>query len=116
MNSRRLTGSAIRSVLVLTLVVGASALTSCTYALHQVHEGDLERIPTGREFRRVKSQAEQFVVLGFVRQTDYVDKAYADLAKSCTGHEVEGIQTRYSTAHGFLSWTNKVVMQGYCLE
>ncbi len=100
----------------LALVVCAGSLSSCTYALHQVHEGDIERIPTGREFRRVKSQAEQFVVLGFVRQTDYVDKAYADLAQSCAGREVEGIQTRYSTAHGFLSWTNKVVMQGYCLE
>lgn len=89
---------------------------SCTHALHVVHEGDIDRIPTGREFRRVKSQSEQFVVLGFVQQTDYVNQAFRDLAKQCPGHEVEGIQTRYSTSHGFLSWTNKVVMQGYCLE
>ena len=105
-----------KSVRALAFVLCLSSLVSCTYALHQVHEGDIERIPTGREFRRVKSQAEQFVVLGFVRQTDYVDKAFGDLARSCAEREVEGIQTRYSTAHGFLSWTNKVVMQGYCLE
>jgi hypothetical protein len=27
---------------------------------------------------------------------------------------VTGIQTRYSTSHGFLSWTNVVEMKGYC--
>lgn len=90
--------------------------SGCSYALHQVHEGDIARIPTSREFKRVKSQGEQKVVLGFVQQTDFVNRAYRDLAKQCEGHEVEGIQTRYSTAHGFLSWTNKVVMQGYCVE
>ncbi len=102
-----------RAFLFATLLL---ACAGCTYALHEVHEGDLTRIPTGRDFKRIKSEGEQKVFLGFVQQTDFVNQAYRDLQKQCEGHEVEGIQTRYSTAHGFLSWTNKVVMQGYCVD
>lgn len=92
------------------------ALGGCTHALHLVHEGDISEIPRDREYKRVKSEAEQFVIMGFVTQTDYVNQAYASLAKQCVGNELVGVQTRYSTSHGFFSWTNKVKLQGYCLE
>ncbi len=57
----------------------------------------------------------QFVVLGFVFDNNYLDKAYRRLQSKCKDGYIGGITTQFSTSHGFLSWTNKVLMKGYCL-
>jgi hypothetical protein len=36
------------------------------------------------------------------------------MGRKCWVIEVTGIQTRYSTSHGVLSWKNEVIMTGYC--
>jgi hypothetical protein len=56
------------------------------------------------------------VVMGFVGQTDYVDQAKAQLMANCPGGAVTGITTQFSTSMGFLSWTNKILMQGLCVK
>jgi hypothetical protein len=47
--------------------------------------------------------------------THYVDEAYAQLLSQCTG-EIVGVNTRYSTKLGFLSYRNTVDMQAFCLR
>jgi hypothetical protein len=69
-----------------------------------------------KNFTRVKSSAEQFVIMGFITQTDYVNQAFHSLEEQCPGKRVTGINTRYSTSHGFLSWHNKVQMTGLCID
>ena len=64
----------------------------------------------------VKSSSEQFVVLGFAAQTDYVDAAYRDLQSKCPKGRIQGITTQYSTSLSFFSWTNKILMQGLCVS
>jgi len=89
----------------------------CSYSIHNVHVSDFTPVnaesPSG-EGRVVKAQVEQFVVLGFVGQTDYVTEAYRKIQASCKGGEIRGLTTQHSTAHGFFSWTNKVLIQGNC--
>jgi hypothetical protein len=91
-------------------------LAGCTHALHMVHEGDLAPSAKLGEARRVMAEGSQRVVMGFVGQTEYVDQARAKLEAQCRGGQITGIQSRYSTSHGFLSWTNQVRFQAYCLE
>lgn len=98
-----------------SLAIAMALLTGCSHALHIYQSGDVVPLK-GKEYRRIKSEAEQFVVLGFVTQTDYADQAYKDLMSKCTKGEITGINTRSSTSHSFLSWTNKVHMEAYCIE
>lgn len=88
------------------------ALVGCTHSVHQVHTSDFNGMKPGA--KAVESLGEQFVVMGFVTQTDYVDQAYRNLQKQCSG-TITGITSRYSTSLGFFSWTNKVKMKGYCV-
>jgi hypothetical protein len=89
----------------------------CTHSLHIAHYSDFD--PTYAAYQKgdwIEAQAEQFVVLGFVGQTDFVDQAYRQLASQCQGGVIQGIETQYYTDHGFFSWTNRVHMQGLCLK
>ena len=63
---------------------------------------------------KIEGNASQFVVMGFVTQTDYVDQAYSHLMQACPSREIRGVTTEFWTSHGFFSWTNKVRMQAYC--
>lgn len=88
---------------------------ACTHSYHVVHVGDFD--PTYASYARgqlVTAESEQFVVLGFVQDTRYVDVAFAKLKSACAGN-LQGVQTEYSTDHGFLSWTNRIRMQALCL-
>lgn len=91
------------------------ALTGCAHSLHEVHVSDflprrsLEAAPI------VKADAEQFVILGLVFDTDYVNVAYNKLQKACPKGAISGITTQYMTSLGFFSWTNKILMQGQCV-
>ena len=91
-----------------------AALSGCTHSVHVNHTSDYRLTKPLEQYRVVKVEGEQRVVLGFVTQTDYVDEAFVALQETCPGGQVTGIQTRYSTSHGFLSWRNVVQMKGYC--
>jgi hypothetical protein len=95
-------------------VLAAVGMSACTHSVHINHTSDYRLTQPISDYRRVQAKAEQRVFFGLVTQTDYVNAAYADLEKTCPGGEVTGIQTRYSTSHGVLSWKNEVIMEGYC--
>ncbi|MEL6181120.1 MAG: hypothetical protein AAFS10_19345 [Myxococcota bacterium] len=92
------------------------ATVGCSYSVHVHHTSDVRFQQPLSTYTVVESTGEQFTFLGMVGQTDYVDRAFADLQSQCPGGHITGIQTRYSTSHGFFSWTNKVVMKGYCSQ
>ncbi|MBH25890.1 MAG: hypothetical protein CMH57_15895 [Myxococcales bacterium] len=97
-------------------MVAAIALagSACSHSVHVTHTSDFHFEGPPERYKVIEATAEQFTFLGMVGQTEYVDQAFADLQAKCPGGHVTGIQTRYSTSHGFFSWTNKVVMRGYC--
>lgn len=95
----------------------ALGLSACTHSLHVSHQSDFS--PTYKAYNKgewVEAEAEQFTILGFVTETNYVDQAYAKLKSECAGGVIQGIQTQSSTDHGFFSWTNRIRMQGLCLK
>lgn len=103
-----------RLALLLTLF---ALVSGCTHSLHLAHVSDFS--PTFSSYNKgelVKAKGEQFVVLGMVGNTNYVEDAYAQLLNNCEGGAIQGITTLYSTSHGFFSWTNFVELQGLCLK
>lgn len=90
--------------------------SGCTHALHQNHTSDYQLDRPLNDYRFIQARYEQFVVMGFVSETRYADDAFAELKRQCPAGTITGIQTRHSTSHGFLSWTNVIVMQAYCSE
>ncbi len=91
-------------------------MTGCAHSIHQVHISDFSPGTPIESGEMIKASGEQFVILGFTQQTRYVDQAYQKLIQACPGGAVTGITTQLSTSLGFLSWTNKVLMQGLCVQ
>lgn len=86
----------------------------CAHSIHQVHTSDFVPMAELESGKVVRGYAEQFVVLGLVQETNYVDQAYADIQRQCPRGQITGITTQISTSMGFFSWTNKALMQGLC--
>ena len=102
----------IRSLFVVLLLMAAG----CAHSVHQVHTSDFAPKASLQQGQIVKGYGEQFAIMGVVRETNYVEKAYRDLMRNCPGGAITGITTQYSTSLGFLSWTNKALMQGLCVK
>jgi len=101
----------------LLCVLGALA-TGCTFSVHEVNAAgyapaDAAAAPRKGEW--IDARAEQRVVLGITDNTAYVDHAYDELLSRCPG-DIVGLQTRYSSSLGFLSYTNVVEMRAMCLR
>ena len=91
-------------------------VSGCAHSIHQVHTSDFTPAAQVTSGRMLKASSEQFTILGFVGDTNYVDQAYEALMNQCSGGVITGITTQYSTSFGFFSWTNKILMQGLCLQ
>ena len=101
----------------LILFVALSVFSgACTHALHLYHSGDFEPIPRKAKVSKVSAQAEQFTIMGFTSETNYVNTAFKELQQKCPQGKITGINTRYSTSHGFFSWTNTINMTGLCVR
>jgi hypothetical protein len=92
--------------------------SGCTYSMHEYQAAGYAAVPTAggpRQAEWIHAHGEQRVILGVTDNTDYIDHAYADLLDQCTG-EVVGLNTRFSTSLGFLSYKNVVEMRAMCLR
>jgi len=91
--------------------------SGCTYSMHEYQAGGYAAAPNGgpRQAEWIHARGEQSVILGVTDNTDYVDHAYADLLDQCAG-EVVGVNTRFSTSLGFLSYKNVIEMRAMCLH
>ena len=88
----------------------------CVHAHHMTAMSDIHAPSHFNDGRLIESEANQVVVLGLAENTDFVVAAYRDLGLQCPNGTVTGIQTRYSTALGFLRWEHTVRMWGYCFD
>ena len=91
----------------------------CSYSMNEYQAAGYAA-PTAvagppRKAEPITARADQGVILGITDNTDYVDVAYARLVSQCEG-DIVGVNTRYSTKLGFLSYRNTVEMQAYCLR
>lgn len=103
------------NVKLLFSLIAVLAITGCTHSIHMVHTdgfGSNMKAKT-QNTKIVEARAEQKVVLFFAFDTDYVDQAKADLESQCQGN-LQAVSTQFSTSHGFLHWTNKILMKGVC--
>ncbi len=108
-----------RALLLLSSLAALLALASgCTYSVHEVTAAGFapaDAAPAPRKGEWIHARGEQSVVLGITDNTDYVDRAYAELVSQCPG-DIVGLSTRTSTSLGFLSYTNVVEMRAMCLR
>lgn len=89
--------------------------TGCTHSVHQVAMGSFDDVPASARLRPIEVQAEQEVFIA-TGNTDFADDALARLAAQCPQGRVVGIQARHSTSLGFLAYTNRLKMSGFCVE
>lgn len=100
----------------LLLAAALLAPAACTHSIHLVHVSDFDPGVAKDRGKWITAKTEQFVIMGFKFDTEYVDRAYRMLQEDCRGGKVQGITTQFSTSHGFFSWTNKILMQGLCVR
>lgn len=89
--------------------------SGCTHSVHQLSLGGLDDIPPGARLRPVQAEADQSAFLA-AGDTEFADRALALLSAKCPRGRVVGIEARYSTSLGFLSYTNRMRIAGYCLD
>jgi len=92
------------------ILISFLGLGACAHSVH-LYQADNSNSFKGQ---LIESNSEQKVILGFTQDTLYVEQAFDKLKQQCPSGRIEGINTRYSTSLGFLSWTNKLRMRGYC--
>jgi hypothetical protein len=90
-------------------------LGGCAHSIHLVHAGGFDH-SSSKGAKMIEARSEQFAVMGFVFDTNYVDQAYSKLQDECRGGNIEGVVTQYSTSLGFFSWTHKILMRGWCFS
>lgn len=100
----------------LAALAAAVFTAGCTHSIHQVQVSDFRPYKALERGDVVAASAEQFTVMGFTGETNYVDQAYQRLQQKCPTGNLTGITTQISTSHGFFSWTNKALMQGLCVK
>jgi hypothetical protein len=83
--------------------------------MHDVHVSDFgPYAPMEKGGEVVKVVGEQFVVLWFAFDTNYVNEAYTKLQAKCPDGRITSISSQLYTELGFMSWTNKLLLQGVC--
>lgn len=86
------------------------------YSVHQFSSSDVSAPRKSESMKRIVAESQQFVILGFAKNTDYADEALSKLINLCPTGTIQSIGTRFSTDLGFLSWTNRIRLEGYCVE
>ena len=90
-------------------------INGCAYSMHELHVSDY-KYPVDAGNKKVEANSEQFVILGFVFDTNYVDAAYEKLRDQCQRGTLDGINTKYYTALGFFSWHNHINLSARCVD
>ena len=91
----------------------ATITAGCAHSIHESQTSDFREMKAWAP--QIEAASEQFVIMGFVTDTNYVNSAFNELQTKCPGR-ITGITTKYSTSLGFFSWTNKIRMTGYCIR
>jgi len=89
-------------------------LSGCTSSIH-MSQVDVDSMVSdeGTLGTIIEIEKSQKNMLGFVYNTNYVDKAYAELLHQCpSGTAIVNVE--YLTNHGLLSWTDKIRIKAVC--
>ncbi|MEH6347689.1 MAG: hypothetical protein V7785_21515 [Bermanella sp.] len=106
----------LKKLLLPLLALSALTIMGCTHSIHMVHTDGFDgQMPTASKAKYIEARSEQKVVLWFADDTDYVEEAKNKLVKQCDG-DIRAVSTQFSTSHGFLHWTNKILMKGVCVS
>ena len=87
----------------------------CAYSVHMIHTSDFEGAVPYEKAKPIFVETSQSVILGITTNSDYVDEAYSKLLSQCSG-QITGLTTKYSADLGFLSWTNRLRIEGSCVQ
>lgn len=92
-------------------------LSSCAHSVHLNYTSDFSpSFKNYTEGKMVKARAEQLVIMGMVGNTNYVEEAYQKIQAECPNGNLQGVNTQYATALGFLSWTNSIDIKALCIN
>ncbi len=101
----------MKKILLLSLL----ALGGCSHSIHMVNVNGFEHSLPIEKALYVEASAEQKVIFWFAHDTNYVDEAKNKLLAQCDG-DIRAVSTQFSTSHGFMHWTNKILMKGVCVK
>ena len=91
-------------------------MIQCMSSLHQFHSSDPLRPQSFDSQHKITAEAEQFVFLGLVFDTKFVDDGIQKLYSQCSNGSIERIDSVFKTKLGFLSWKNQILLTGYCVD
>ncbi len=89
-------------------------LTGCAFSVHQHYVSSMDQNARYGVGKWVKAEADQSVVLGFALDSNYVEEGMKRLEAQCPGRLVQ-VTTEHLTAYKFLSYEQKVILQGLCV-
>lgn len=93
------------------LVLIALMSTGCAYSIHQYGATDFTGL---RQGKRVTAEGTENYIL-FKTNNSFVEKAYANLIGQCADGYITGITTQYRTDLSFLSFTERLIIEGTCV-
>ncbi|MEY3903668.1 MAG: hypothetical protein RL189_2974 [Pseudomonadota bacterium] len=93
------------------LVLVALASTGCAYSIHQYGATDFTGLKQGK---RVTAEGSESYIL-FKTNNSFVEQAYSKLIGQCADGYITGITTQYRTDLSFLSFTERLVIEGTCV-
>lgn len=96
----------------LAAVLSAGCSTTFGHSVHSYGFMSLEPVPDSRP---VEAEETEDVVLGFIFDTDYVDRARDKLLAQCPDAELVNVKVKFSTDMGFLAYRQRVHMRGECV-
>lgn len=90
----------------------AMLTNACAYSVHQYGATDFTGMKPGK--RVVAEGSKNY----FYAKTDndFVDKAYKSLVSQCQNGLITGITSQYRTELSFLSFTEKMIIEGTCVN
>lgn len=100
----------MKKLLVIPLIM---ILSACTSSVHMSQLSGNTNNATHAPSHIVKIEKKQHVIMGFVFDADYADEAHQALVEQCP-KGASLVNTEYITNHGFMSWTNKIVIKAVC--
>ncbi len=103
-------------VFALPIALSFTLLNACAYSVHDVYVSGFQPYSPKTAGKVVTSHTEQYVIMGFKDNTDFLDKARDQLEAECPKGDIVGIVTEYQTALGFFSWHHHIYMKGLCTD
>lgn len=92
-------------------------LSSCAHSVHLNYTSDFSpSFKNYTEGKMVHARSEQLVIMGMVGNTNYVEEAYQKIQADCPNGNLQGVNTQFATALGFLSWTNSIDIRALCIN